>query len=204
MKRNIFLFLVMFAFAFAANAQNDTMYIMKDGNIIGKYHVNNEIDSVIFYQPQIESNFFTDERDGNVYEFVTIGNQVWMAENLRYLPEVTDSTIVLDTPAYYVYGYGGTDVEEAKEHPNYKKFGVLYNWYAAMSGEEPSSSNPSGVKGICPEGWHLPSDAEWFELTDNVGDMSVAGGRLKETGTEYWNAPNTGATNEYDFNGRGG
>ncbi len=206
MIRNIFLFMAFFGLAIGANAQShDTMYIMKDGNVVAKYHVNNEIDSVIFYQPQGQSgNTFVDDRDGNVYRFVTIGDQTWMADNLRYLPFVTDSTEILDTPAYYVYGYGGTDVSAAQAHPNYAKYGVLYNWYAAMNGEEPSTSNPSGVRGICPTGWHLPSSAEWIELIDVIGDASIVGGKLKETGTEYWYAPNEGATNEYGFNARGG
>ncbi len=59
------------------------------------------------------------------------------------------------------------------------------------------------MKGICPTGWHLPSNAEWTELIDAIGDASIVGGKLKETGTEYWYAPNTGATNEYGFNARG-
>ncbi len=205
MIRNIFLLMAFFGFAIGANAQtHDTMYIMKDGAVVAKYHVNNEIDSIVFEQPEVQAaNTFVDDRDGNVYRFVIIGNQTWMADNLRYLPFVTDSTEVLDTPAYYVYGYGGTDVAEAQAHPNYEKYGVLYNWYAAINGYGTSNSNPSGVKGICPTGWHLPSNAEWTELIDVIGDALVAGGKLKETSTEYWYEPNVGATNEYDFNARG-
>ncbi len=182
----------------------ETMYIMKNGSVVGQYNVNNDMDSIIFYQPTLPENTFIDDRDGNVYRYVTIGNQTWMADNLRYLPSVTDSTEVLDVPAYYVYRYGGTDVAEAKAHPNYTKFGVLYNWYAAMDGASASDTNPSGVRGVCPEGWHLPSNAEWTELTGAIGDASVVGGKLKETGTEYWKSPNSGATNEYEFNARGG
>ncbi len=100
MIRNIFLLMAFFGLAIGANAQShDTMYIMKDGDVVAKYHVNNEIDSVIFYQPQGQAgNTFVDDRDGNVYRFVTIGDQTWMADNLRYLPFVTDSTEILDTP----------------------------------------------------------------------------------------------------------
>ncbi len=206
MIRNIFLLMAFFGLAIGANAQtHDTMYVMKDGNVVGKYNVNTEIDSVIFYQPQEQpSNTFVDERDGTVYHFVTIGDQTWMAENLRYLPFVMDSTVISDEPACYVYGYSGTDVAAAKAHPNYKKYGVLYNWHAAMDGASSSTSNPSGVKGACPTGWHLPSDAEWTELTDAIGDNSTGGGKMKETGTEYWKSPNTGATNELGFGARGG
>jgi len=68
-----------------------------------------------------------------------------------------------------------------------------------MDGEASSTTNPSGIQGVCPAGWHLPSDAEWTELTDYLGGTTGAGGKLKETGTTHWNSPNTGATNETGF-----
>ncbi|MBP9649138.1 MAG: fibrobacter succinogenes major paralogous domain-containing protein, partial [Paludibacteraceae bacterium] len=78
-------------------------------------------------------------------------------------------------------------------------YGVLYNWTAAMDGEASSTTNPSGIQGVCPTGWHLPSDAEWAGLTNYLGGTSVAGGKLKETGTTHWASPNTDATNETGF-----
>lgn len=129
---------------------------------------------------------FTDTRDGNVYHTITIGNQVWMAENLRYLPSVVSpETYSYLSPCYYVYGYNGTDVAAAKATENYSTYGVLYNWFAAID--------------ACPAGWHLPSDAEWMQLTDYLGGYTLVGGKLKETGTTHWNSPNTGATNEIGF-----
>ena len=170
-------------------AQNDTMYIMKSGAIVGQYNVNTEVDSVIFYKPTIEettSGTFIDSRDGNEYNWVQIGDQVWMAENLKYLPSVVGPGIGSQTgPYYYVYGYNGIDVNAAKATTNYTTYGVLYNYTAACNS--------------CPAGWHLPSDAEWTELTDYLGGTSVAGGKLKETGTTHWASPNTGATNETGF-----
>ena len=143
---------------------------------------------------------FTDLRDGTVYKTIKIGDQVWMAENLRYLPNVvgpeTGSNI---EPYCYVYDYNGTDVTAAKATENYDTYGVLYNWSAAMNGATSSNANPSGVRGICPAGWHLPSDAEWTQLIDYLGGEDVAGGKLKETGTQHWIDPNTGATNETGF-----
>ena len=68
---------------------------------------------------------------------------------------------------------------------NCAKYGRLYNWETAQK--------------VCPDGWHLPSDAEWTQLTNYLGGESVAGGKLKETGTIHWNSPNTGATNESGF-----
>jgi len=186
-------------------AQNDTMYIMKSGAIVGQYNVNTEVDSVIFYKPTIEettSGTFIDSRDGNEYNWVQIGDQVWMAENLAYLPSVNmvaDGSEDAAGSYYYVYGYDGTNVAEAKATDNYATYGVLYNWPAAMNGAASSTTNPSGVQGVCPTGWHLPSDAEWTELTDYLGGESVAGGKLKETGTTHWASPNTGATNETGF-----
>jgi uncharacterized protein (TIGR02145 family) len=154
---------------------------------------------------------FTDSRDGKIYNCVTIGEQVWMAENLAYLPAVSLPTTGSGTdPYYYVYGYNGTSVIEAKASANYATYGVLYNWPAAMNGEVSSNANPSGVQGVCPTGWHLPSDAEWKQLEMYLG-MSQAdadkidlrgtteGGKLKEAGMSHWYSPNEGATNSSGF-----
>ena len=146
------------------------------------------------------NNGFTDPRDNNHYNVVKIGNQIWMVENLKYLPSVVGpGTGSKTTPHYYVYGYYGTNVTDAKAIANYNTYGVLYNWPAAMNGAASSTTNPSGVQGVCPDGWHLPSDAEWTELTDYLGGTSDAGGKLKETGTTHWNSSNTSATNETGF-----
>jgi uncharacterized protein (TIGR02145 family) len=124
---------------------------------------------------------------GNVYEVVTIGTQVWMAENLKVtkfnngddIPFVTDPTSWsnLTSPGYCWY----VNTSETNE------YGALYNWYTVNSGN------------LCPTGWHVPSDVEWTTLTNYLGGTSVAGGKLKETGTEHWMSPNTGATNETGF-----
>ena len=68
-----------------------------------------------------------------------------------------------------------------------------------MNGAGSSGANQSGVQGVCPDGWHLPSDAEWTVLTDYLGGESLAGGKLKEAGTTHWWSPNTGATNSSGF-----
>jgi uncharacterized protein (TIGR02145 family) len=144
---------------------------------------------------------FTECKDGdnNYYPVVTINTQVWMAENLKYLPSVVVSATGSETvPYYYVYGYDGTVVADAKAKADYTTYGVLYNWPAAMNSATSSASNPSGVQGVCPTGWHLPSDAEWTELTNNFGGEIVAGDKLKETGPTHWINPNTG-TNESGF-----
>ncbi|MCD4678803.1 MAG: fibrobacter succinogenes major paralogous domain-containing protein, partial [Bacteroidales bacterium] len=156
-----------------------------------------------------------DQRDGQKYTTVQIGSQCWMVENLAYLPSVSSSLYgSISSPYYYVHGYQGTSVSAAKATGTYKTYGVLYNWIAAMDGEASSDSVPSGVQGVCPDGWHLPADEEWKILEGavdsqyGVGDPewdgtewrgSDGGGNLKETGTTHWNSPNTGATNNSGF-----
>jgi uncharacterized protein (TIGR02145 family) len=123
------------------------------------------------------------------YQTVQIGEQCWFSENCRYLPEVSDPSIDSTTePHYSVYGYTGTDVTAAQATTNYATYGVLYNWPAVMTA------------GICPSGWHIPSDGEFTELTDFLGGESVAGGKMKEAGYDHWNSTNIGATNSSGFN----
>ena len=142
---------------------------------------------------------FIDARDGNHYKVVKIGSQIWMAENLKYLPNLTVPTLSHTEPQYLVLGYDGTNVNEVKATKYYKTFGVFYNWPAAMNGLPESNSNHDGVQGVCPSGWHLPSRAEWEQLVEYLGGKNVAGGKMKETGTRHWWYPNTGATNESGF-----
>ncbi len=131
---------------------------------------------------------FTDSRDNQSYNTIQIGTQCWMAENLKYLPEVVGpGTGSNNVPYYYVYGYNGTSVSAAKATANYQTYGALYNWPASLT--------------ACPTGWHLPSDGEWTVLVDFLGGSSVAGGKMKTTGTTHWASPNTGATNSSGFSG---
>jgi uncharacterized protein (TIGR02145 family) len=129
---------------------------------------------------------------GNGYKIVTIGNQTWMAENLKTtkfndntpIPLVADSAAwaQAETPAYCWL------------HNNEEKYkntyGALYNWHAVGPGK------------LCPYGWHVPNNEDWGELesflTGNEGNNNV-GGMLKETGTVHWASPNEGATNETGF-----
>ena len=113
--------------------------------------------------------------DGNVYNTVQIGDQCWMRENLRTTRYANGTTIPLgtsnsSTTAYRYY----PDNESA----NVSTYGYLYNWAAVKKGASSSSANPSGVQGICPTGWHVPSDAEWTELENYVSSQSqyVCGG----------------------------
>ena len=129
---------------------------------------------------------FKDSRDQKVYSWVIAGSQTWMAENLAYLPAVSPANEGSDTlPFYYVFRYEGTNVAAAKEWTYYSSYGVFYNWPAAMAGADSSSTIPSGVRGICPEGWHLPSDGEWDILVNFLGGEYKAGVEMKST--RGWN-----------------
>ena len=106
--------------------------------------------------------------EGYNYSTVQIGEQCWFSENCRYLPVVSPSSAGSETsPYHYVYGYEGTTVSAAQATDNYATYGVLYNWPAVMT------------EGICPSGWHIPSDEEFTELTDFLGGESVAGGQMQ-------------------------
>ncbi len=118
------------------------------------------------------SGTMTDPRDGRTYRTVQLGERVWMAENLAYLPAVHNwsegSNVAANAGGkfYYVVGYVGNDPQTAKTTDFYRDAGVLYNWWAAMddaAAGDPEAM-PSGVRGVCPEGWHLPSKAEYDEL----------------------------------------
>ncbi len=129
--------------------------------------------------------------DGTIYQTVRIGNQWWMAENLKVthyrngdtIPNVTDNTAWagLTTGAYCEYNNDLNNVDP---------YGRLYNWFAAHDS-----------RNIAPAGWHVPSDAEWQTLVDYLGGGTVAGGKMKEIGTAHWFDPNSGATNESAFTG---
>jgi len=129
--------------------------------------------------------------DGNSYSTVAIGNQIWMKENLKvskYRNGESIATGLSNTTwaettagAYAVYN------NDASINSTY---GKLYNWHAIAD-----------PRNVCPTGWHVPNDAEWTTLTSLLGGESVAGGKMKSTGTQFWFSPNVGATNESNFTG---
>lgn len=114
--------------------------------------------------------------DGNVYSTVQIGDQCWMKQNLRTTHFADSTAITFGTPSssHYVeeppYYYNNTDSEM-----DLNERGYLYNWFAVMNGADASSSNPSGVQGICPNGWHVPSNAEWEQFYNQGGLNSGSG-----------------------------
>ncbi len=140
--------------------------------------------------------------DGNVYPTVIIGTQEWMAEDLRVttypngdaIPHITDNT------AWVNLGDNNTDdAYSFYNNDNTTDYGALYTYAAAIADNWTRDNNVN--QGICPDGWHLPTDSEWTTLTDYLGGESVAGGEMKEAGLTHWDDPNTGASNSSGFTG---
>lgn len=148
-------------------------------------------------------NMTVTDIDGNVYKTVTIGTQVWMAENLRvtkfnngdYIETAIKgkSTVDWPTPRYCWYN---------NDSSNNDKYGALYNYRVIHQ----TYLVPLY---IAPKGWHIPTDEEWNTLITFLGGENIAGGKLKSTGTiegstGLWRSPNTGATNESGFSAEPG
>jgi uncharacterized protein (TIGR02145 family) len=149
------------------------------------------------YGNQVTFNTMIADIDGNFYNIVTIGTQVWLKENLKVtkyqdgtiIPNISDNTAWsgLSNGAYCWYNNNSATYKDT--------YGALYNWYTLSSGL------------LCPAGWHAPTDAEWHQLIlflDPSAPLSnpeslIAGNKLKESGTTHWQSPNSGATNESGF-----
>ena len=146
--------------------------------------------SMVLSNGEVKTDVMVDV-EGNYYNTVKIGEQVWMAENLRTrkyndgseIPLVTNNTDWdnLTSPAYAWYNNDSTTYADP--------YGALYNWYAVDPGS-------NGGKNICPTGWHVPTVDDVVILEDLLGGLEVSGGKMKEAGLDHWDSPNTGATNE--------
>jgi uncharacterized protein (TIGR02145 family) len=132
----------------------------------------NEVDTAYgevkeFTTPSFTCGNTLTDIDGNEYETLLLGSQCWMKQNLRVSHYANGDTILLSTSTV-----GTTSPYRYEPDSNLTTCGYLYNWYAAMGGSSSSASNPSNVQGVCPKGWHLPSDAEWTQLTDFVSSYN--------------------------------
>lgn len=141
----------------------------------------NDANEIRWYENDFINNETVSDYDGNIYQTITIGDQIWMKENLKSL--------------HYADGSEITEVWSYDDDDNYvETYGRLYTWDAAMKYTTIEAS-----QGACPDGWHVPTDDEWTTLGNFLGGNAVAGGKMKSTGTDLWQAPNTGATNESGF-----
>lgn len=136
-----------------------------------------------------QANDFAEDIEGNTYAVITIGNQYWMAENLKVtrfndgnpIQNITDDREwwLRDKPAF---SWMDNDREKYIED-----YGALYNWYAVDSGK------------LCPVGWKIPTDSDWQELIDYLGGEDVAGDKLKIKGADYWKSQNVLLADEVKF-----
>ena len=143
----------------------------------------------ISFKTKHDNEHFIMDMDGNEYDTVVIGDQIWLKENLkttRYndgtnIPKTADAEagIFPKTPSYAWHKNDSSFYKET--------YGALYNWYVVESDK------------LCPAGWHVPSDIEWSMLENYLGGKEVAGGKMKEAGTAHWYDPNVGADNSSGF-----
>jgi uncharacterized protein (TIGR02145 family) len=137
-----------------------------------------------------EKGTFTDNRDGFTYTWVKIGSQTWMVENLKTIYYANGDTIPDGTGAGDITGETNPKYWFAYNNDlnHISTYGRLYTGYTVTDS-----------RNVCPEGWHVPTNAEWTTLETYLGGSGIAGGKIKEAGTNSWNSPNTGATNESGF-----
>jgi len=149
------------------------------------YTVGTYIDSLQIYTNDKDTSIYLEvflydstnsvtDYDNNVYKTVIIGNQVWMAENLKTTHYANGTAIPLVTDNTNWGNLGDNNTDKAycyydNSSSNGDIYGALYSWAAEMNGAPSSNLNPSGVQGACPAGWHLPSDDEWKELEVYMG-----------------------------------
>jgi uncharacterized protein (TIGR02145 family) len=127
--------------------------------------------------------------EGQDYATVLIGNQCWFRQNLNVGVMIDGSTSQTDNGLTEKYCYNN-------EPSKCEVYGGLYQWNELMQ-----YTTTEGIKGLCPEGWHIPTQDEWYTLVDFLGGVNTAGAKLKDGGVTYWKSPNTGATNSSGFTG---
>lgn len=172
-------------------SSQESMYIIKNGNVIAKHDIAN-IDSIVFYNPKLENENSVTDIDENVYGTVVIGTQIWMKENLKTthynngdkIPKIESDTAWLNTKigAYCYYN---------NDSNYYNIYGNLYNGYSVLD-----------ERNLCPEGWHIPTDAEWTILIEYLGGSSLAYTHLTEVGNTHWmNSAKSNPDNSTGFTG---
>lgn len=131
------------------------------------------------------------DNDGNTYETILIGNQCWMKSNINVGTRIDKEETGSNNAVIEKYCYND-------DEDNCDEYGGFYNYNETMQ-----YYFVPGSRGLCPDGWHIPTDNEWYQLSTYLGGDVVAGGKMKEEGYEHWKEPNTGATNSSDFTALG-
>jgi uncharacterized protein (TIGR02145 family) len=187
MKKLYFILaIILLAVTNTIQAQNDSIYLWKEGQLLAKHSVKAaDLDSITFKRLVVN------------IPSVTICSQVWATKNLdvttysdgTVIPQVTDPTAweSLTTGAWCYYN---------NDPANGAVYGKLYNWYAVAGIYDAASlANESLRKILAPTGWHIPSDAEWTTLITFLGGPAAAGGKMKEAGICHWEYPNISKSN---------
>lgn len=202
--RQFFTIIMVFAFGQMLWAQ-DTMYVHQSGGVVTKYALH-QVDSIIFYSEPALTDI-----DGNVYRTVTIGSQVWMAENLKttHYNDGAEIEYPGSDNAAWTANTSGAYAWYSNEIFYKNLYGAIYNWHAVNSGK------------LCPTGWRVPSDLDWSLLTDyiidinedatvnNIGNFirscrqvdSPLGGACATLLHPRWNAFTQYGTDDYEFSG---
>jgi uncharacterized protein (TIGR02145 family) len=181
------------------SAESEVMMTYNSGDLLKFTCMSGIYSTVIMDTPDqdktIVSNFVAcTDQDNHNYPVVEIGNQLWMAENLR-TSHYADGMAILHVADSMTWRSNSTDAycfysDSVKLMDIY---GALYNWNAVADTNQ-----------LCPAGWHLPTDAEWTILEDALGGATGAGARLKETGVALWNGGNSNGDNTSGFSARPG
>ena len=158
-------------------------YRVKATGPYGESDYSNEVFALLYERSTVR------DIDGNIYQTIRSGDQWWMAENLRVSKYRDGSSVeyATDTTSHEVTGIGIYWIYNNNSNDELDTYGALYNWHAV-----------SDSRNIAPEGWHIPTDAEWQELIDNLGGEDVAGDYMKEAGTIHWE-DDEGSTNISGF-----
>ena len=183
-----------------------------DEGLLSQDEINVRLDEPGGFNPDLAYGTMTDY-EGNSYKTILIGQQTWMAENLKvtHYADGTAIPFVTGDSEWSLLGYSDQAYTWYDNlASNGDTTGALYTWGAAMDGASGNDSNPGEIQGVCPDGWHLPGDSEWIELEIYLGmNQEEAdhldwrgtdeGGKLKEKGLSHWSIPNTGADNSIGF-----
>lgn len=195
LETNGYMLTLIFEFNEGYSAEEDTEFTFRLVKSEGEYDL--LIDAILI--PVTAGCGDLSDIDGNIYDTVIIGDQCWMADNLKTTKYSNGATIPnVPNSSQWTELTTGAWVYHSNDASNNDIHGKIYNGYAVVN------SN-----GICPDGWSVPNNSQWVTLINFLGGNDLAGGKMKVIGTVHWDSPNTGATNSSKFSsvpggGRGG